>query len=63
MSEPGTAPCRSAGSRPAPTTEDLPLPDGDSTLLLVVDQFEEVFTLVEDDDERRRFLDVLAAAA
>ncbi|HWH27821.1 MAG TPA: WD40 repeat domain-containing protein [Mycobacteriales bacterium] len=39
------------------------LPDGDSTLLLVVDQFEEVFTLVEDDDERRRFLDVLAAAA
>ena len=39
------------------------LPDADATLLLVIDQFEEVFTLVEDDDERARFLDVVAGAA
>jgi WD40 repeat protein/tRNA A-37 threonylcarbamoyl transferase component Bud32/energy-coupling factor transporter ATP-binding protein EcfA2 len=30
-------------------------------LLLVVDQFEELFTLCQDDDERRRFMDVLLA--
>ncbi|MCZ6506323.1 MAG: BTAD domain-containing putative transcriptional regulator [Actinobacteria bacterium] len=32
------------------------LPRGDSRLLLVIDQFEELFTLVEDDDERSRFI-------
>jgi DNA-binding SARP family transcriptional activator/WD40 repeat protein len=38
------------------------LPDDGSDLLLVVDQFEELFTLVEDEDVRRRFLDGLIAA-
>ncbi len=38
------------------------LPEG-STLLLVVDQFEELFTLVEDDEERAEFLELLATAA
>lgn len=32
------------------------LPDVDSRLLLVIDQFEELFTLVEDEEVRRRFL-------
>ena len=32
----------------------------DSELLLVVDQFEELFTVTTDAEERRRFLDVLA---
>jgi DNA-binding SARP family transcriptional activator/WD40 repeat protein/tRNA A-37 threonylcarbamoyl transferase component Bud32 len=41
---------------------DRVLPDDGSELLLVVDQFEELFTLVEDDDVRRRFLDALVAA-
>ena len=35
------------------------LPD-DATLLLVVDQFEELFTVTSDEAERRRFLDLLA---
>jgi DNA-binding SARP family transcriptional activator len=38
------------------------LPDG-AELLLVVDQFEELFTLTRDDETRRRFLDLLAALA
>ncbi len=38
------------------------LPDG-GELLLVVDQFEEVFTQVADDQERRRFLDMIVAEA
>ncbi|MEA2461851.1 MAG: hypothetical protein QOH90_2028, partial [Actinomycetota bacterium] len=37
------------------------LPDDGSELLLVVDQFEELFTLVEDEPLRRRFLDDLTA--
>jgi len=32
------------------------LPDVESRLLLVIDQFEELFTLVEDEEVRRRFL-------
>jgi WD40 repeat protein/serine/threonine protein kinase len=38
------------------------LPDEESRLLLVIDQFEEVFTLVEDEATRSRFLDSLYAA-
>jgi WD40 repeat protein len=38
------------------------LPDGDSELLLVIDQFEELFTLVTDEDVRGRFLAALEAA-
>jgi serine/threonine protein kinase/DNA-binding beta-propeller fold protein YncE len=38
--------------------EDLLPPDG-SELLLLIDQFEEIFQLVEDEDVRTRFLDVL----
>lgn len=33
-----------------------------NNLLLVIDQFEEVFTLVEDENERRQFLDLLYTA-
>ncbi len=35
------------------------LPDSDSRLLLVIDQFEELFTLVDDEGTRTRFLDQL----
>ena len=38
------------------------LPDGDSRLLLVVDQFEELFTLVDDGETRAQFLDQLILA-
>ncbi len=38
------------------------LPPGDSELLLVIDQFEEVFTLVEDEDARAAFLGSVVAA-
>ena len=38
------------------------LPDDTSQMLLFIDQFEEVFTLVEDEDERLLFLDTLAEA-
>jgi len=41
----------------------LLLPDDDSDLLLVIDQFEEAFTLAADEDERKRFLALLTAAA
>ena len=37
------------------------LPDADTELLLVIDQFEELFTLV-DEDRRTQFLDALVAA-
>jgi WD40 repeat protein/tRNA A-37 threonylcarbamoyl transferase component Bud32 len=40
----------------------LVLPSPDSTLLLIIDQFEEVFTLIEDKAEARHFLDSLYAA-
>jgi WD40 repeat protein/serine/threonine protein kinase/DNA-binding winged helix-turn-helix (wHTH) protein len=39
------------------------LPDDDSELFLVVDQFEELFALVEDEDERARFMAALRRAA
>jgi WD40 repeat protein/DNA-binding SARP family transcriptional activator len=39
------------------------LPNDGSELLLVIDQFEELFTLVDDEDTRARFLASVAAAA
>ena len=42
---------------------DRVLPDATSELLIVLDQLEEVFTLVDDDVERSRFLASLRAAA
>ena len=33
------------------------LPDGDGTVLVVIDQFEELFTLCDDEDARARFLE------
>ena len=42
---------------------DLILPKDDSELVVIVDQFEELFTLVEDESSRRHFLDLLASAA
>jgi WD40 repeat protein/serine/threonine protein kinase len=41
---------------------DRVLPDPDGELLIVLDQLEEVFTLVHDGDERMRFLDCIRAA-
>ncbi len=41
---------------------ELILPNDDSELVLVIDQFEELFTLVEDEDVRVRFLDLLYTA-
>ncbi|MFQ5968017.1 MAG: BTAD domain-containing putative transcriptional regulator, partial [Acidimicrobiia bacterium] len=38
------------------------LPDDGSELLLLIDQFEELFTLVDDEDVRQRFLESLATA-
>lgn len=40
---------------------DLILPEDVSELVLLIDQFEELFTLVDDEDVRRRFLDMLIA--
>lgn len=37
----------------------LILPDDSSQLMLVVDQFEEIFTLVEDEEQRTHFLDLV----
>ena len=41
---------------------DLILPDDDSQLLLVIDQFEELFTLVEDEAIREHFVDLIFSA-
>jgi WD40 repeat protein/serine/threonine protein kinase/DNA-binding winged helix-turn-helix (wHTH) protein len=41
---------------------DWVLPDDDSEMLLVIDQFEELFTLLENDVQRARFLESLATA-
>ena len=41
---------------------NLILPDDGSELILVVDQFEEVFTLMEDNNARQHFLDILRTA-
>jgi WD40 repeat protein/serine/threonine protein kinase len=38
------------------------LPDDKSELVVVIDQLEEVFTLVEDEEARRHFLDLLCTA-
>jgi serine/threonine protein kinase len=40
----------------------LVLPEDEGELLLVIDQFEEVFTLAKDQDETRHFLNLLHAA-
>ena len=42
---------------------ELILPDPDAELVIVLDQLEEVFTLVEDEDERLHVLECLRAAA
>src|SRR5690606_29802020 len=39
------------------------LPGEHGTLLVIVDQFEELFTLVEDESTRERFLELLHVAA
>ena len=41
---------------------DLILPADGSHLVIIVDQFEEVFTLVEDESERQNFLDLIHTA-
>jgi serine/threonine protein kinase/WD40 repeat protein/energy-coupling factor transporter ATP-binding protein EcfA2 len=41
---------------------DIILPGDDTQLVIVIDQFEEVFTLVEDEDKRQHFLDLLRTA-
>jgi len=41
---------------------ELILPQNDAELLIVIDQFEEVFTLVEDEAERAHFLALLSTA-
>ncbi|MFF7951527.1 nSTAND1 domain-containing NTPase [Streptomyces griseorubiginosus] len=51
------------GAHPARTHADVLRPAGEpGDTLVVVDQFEEVFTLCRDPDERRAFLDLLLAA-
>jgi len=42
---------------------NLILPNDNSELVIIVDQFEEVFTLVEDETRRGQFLDLLHSAA
>jgi serine/threonine protein kinase/WD40 repeat protein len=42
---------------------ELLLPDDGSELFIVIDQFEEVFTLVENEQERQHFLNLLLSAA
>ena len=41
---------------------DIILPGNDTELVIVVDQFEEVFTLVEDETDRQHFLNLLYTA-
>ncbi|MBN8640140.1 MAG: WD40 repeat domain-containing protein, partial [Anaerolineae bacterium] len=49
-------------SRGLVRTAGLILPNDGTELVIVIDQFEEVFTLVSDDAERVHFLDLLVAA-
>ncbi len=42
---------------------DMILPDDSSELVIVIDQFEEVFSLVEHEDNRQHFLDLLLSAS
>jgi len=44
------------------TAAEAIVPDDEAALLLVIDQFEEVFTLVEDDAKRAAFLECLQVA-
>lgn len=41
---------------------DIILPGDETELVIVIDQFEEVFTLLEDETERQHFLDLLRVA-
>ena len=41
---------------------DLILPNDESELVVIIDQFEQIFTLVEDESTRRHFLDLLENA-
>ncbi|MFJ9373425.1 helix-turn-helix domain-containing protein [Streptomyces sp. NPDC101455] len=51
------------GEHPAHTHEKALVPqDGEQETWVIVDQFEELFTLCEDPEERRRFLDLLLTA-
>ncbi|MFD9948702.1 hypothetical protein ACFWYW_37740 [Nonomuraea sp. NPDC059023] len=60
-----------AGARPWPVVVLTPgahpardwAPPGDGETLIIVDQFEEVFTLCRDPGERARFIDLLVGAA
>jgi WD40 repeat protein len=56
-------PAASAGGAPAAIAALLRARAGEATLVIVVDQFEEVFTLCKDPAERTRFAEVLAQAA
>ena len=56
-------PAASLEGDPAAIAADLRARAGDGTLVLVVDQFEEVFTLCRDAAERTRFAEVLVHAA
>ena len=51
------------GERGLPRAVHLALPEADSELLLILDQFEELFTLCQDKGEREGFLTGLCAAA
>jgi WD40 repeat protein/class 3 adenylate cyclase len=53
------------GEHPLEELAALPagIPDEEGRLVLVVDQFEEVFTACQDEDERSRFVDSLLSAA
>ena len=63
---PGSERWRQALMRPGPhpvAQLERALPKPDERVLLVVDQFEETFTVCRDDDERTRFLDALVELA
>ena len=60
------APGRHApGEHPLAALESLSISeqDGDQRLVLVVDQFEELFTTSQDEDERSRFVEQIVALA
>ncbi|MEV0143886.1 helix-turn-helix domain-containing protein [Nonomuraea sp. NPDC050733] len=50
------------GEHPMEHAERLVPGEGDSETLIVVDQFEEVFTLCQDQEERARFIELLLSA-
>jgi WD40 repeat protein/class 3 adenylate cyclase len=53
------------GAHPIAALDSLPIPeaDGDERLVLVIDQFEELFTICQDEEERDRFVDQIVATA